>query len=214
MFWKKTEIKYDVLIPPLSKRIEDLTPKETKIFFEWYIGQIPKRVEYLASYVAGQLNIDSHQIDYSPESLILVWKWFLGIAQTERTPKERIEGLCNLYVDLPITLRDYILNESREQFSLQTEYILRDIGMYLGEVFVKNSQCIHWGYYTKPKTDFYVNTPLLLGFEDNRFEPPFKMTFEPIHMVGVQAANIWDKTQKNTDLFELYQKWLSWIPLR
>jgi hypothetical protein len=82
----------------------------------------------------------------------------------------------------------------------------------MGQVFVYNNSKIHWSYYEKPKTDFFVNIPLLLGFEDSNFTPPFPVEFEPIHMVGVQAAKIWGKTQKSEDLFHLYQQWTKMIP--
>jgi hypothetical protein len=136
----------------------------------------------------------------------------LEVAETERTPIRQLNRIKEENKDFPSSFSDYLVNESKEQFSLQTEYIIRDIGMYMGQVFVHNNPRIHWGYYEKPKTDFFVNQPLLLGFEDSNFTPPFKCAFEPIHMVGVQAANIWENTQKNEDLLLLYQRWEQMIP--
>ena len=43
---------------------------------------------------------------------------------------------------------------NKRQLTLETEYIIRDIGMYLGETFRKNLPCIFWTYYTKPTRDF------------------------------------------------------------
>ena len=37
------------------------------------------------------------------------------------------------------------------------------------------------------------------------------MEFEPIHMVGVQAAKLLDGTQKETDLLYLYEQWSRFI---
>ena len=55
--------------------------------------------------------------------------------------------------------------------------------------------------------------PVLLGFEDSRYSPPFKMEFEPTHMAKVQAANIWDNTQTEEDLINIYCKWAnSYVP--
>lgn len=84
---------------------------------------------------------------------------------------------------------------------------MRDIGIYFGQVFLNNHSNIKWGFYTKPKTDFFVNLPVLLGFEDRSFQHSFKLNFEPTHMVCVQAANIFDDTQKETDLYDLYLNW-------
>jgi hypothetical protein len=41
--------------------------------------------------------------------------------------------------------------------------------------------------------------------------PPFQIEFEPIHMVGVQATNLFDGTQKKKDLLNLYRKWKKYI---
>ncbi|MFQ9515911.1 MAG: hypothetical protein ACLRZ9_08780 [Eubacterium sp.] len=110
------------------------------------------------------------------------------------------------------TFNDEFSDNKLEHFSIQTEYILRDIGMYIGEMFVTNYSQIYWTFYTEPKSDFFVNQPLLLGFVDKSFIPPYQMEFEPIHMVGVKAANLFDGTEKNTDLLNLYLQWEKFVP--
>jgi hypothetical protein len=191
MFWIKRKLDYEILIPPLKRPINEFSSAEAQSYFDWYMGEIPKRIEYITGKCAEYLNVNPAIMDLSPKSLLYVWKWFLEIAETERTPIRQLDRLREDYKDFPSSFSDYFVNESKEQFSLQTEYIIRDIGMYMGQVFVYNNSKIHWSYYEKPKTDFFVNIPLLLGFEDSNFTPPFPVEFEPIHMVGVQAAKIW-----------------------
>lgn len=212
MFWQRQTLKYNILIPPINKPIEEFTPSEAGSFFEWFNKQIPYRIEYLRECCAEYNKISKNRIDLSPESLVLIWKWFLEIAETERTPEHKLKNLAATYSEHTDFFQEYLINQEKVQFSLQTEYILRDIGMYIGQVFVENNPTIYWGYYTTPKSDFFVNRPVLLGFVDNRFNPPFKTEFEPIHMVGVQAANIWDHTQKKEDLLNLYLTWNKFIP--
>ena len=212
LFWQQKTLNYDILVPPLTKPIETFSVSETATFFSWFQNQIPCRIDYLSRRCAEQLGIDKQNIDVSAESLLLIWKWFLEIAETERTPKQKLDRLISDYSDRHYAFSEYLLSQERDQFSLQTEYILRDIGMYVGEVFVRENPIIHWGYYTEPKTDISVNRPVLLGFKDFRFSPPFPTEFDPIHMVGVQAANIWDNTQNENDLKNLYQKWCKFIP--
>ena len=212
MYWIKRKLDYEILIPPLTKPMSEFSSAETKTFFDWYMNEVPKRIEYVAVMCSKYLDINPSNMDLSPESLTHIWQWFLEIAEIERTPNSQLKHIKEQYKDFPFSFSEYLVNESKEQFSLKTEYIIRDIGMYMGQVFVHNNPRIHWGYYEKPKTDFFVNVPLLLGFEDSSFTPPFKCGFEPIHMVGVQAAHIWDKTQKNEDLFLLYQHWMQMIP--
>ena len=212
MFWQPKAITYDILIPPLAKSIETLSASEAERFFVWFQSQIPYRIDYLARQCSEYLGINKETIDFTPDSLLFIWKWFLEIAETERTPKQKCDLIIANYSNHRSLFQNDLLSKENDQFSLQTEYILRDIGMYIGEVFVRGNPRIHWGYYTEPKTDISVNRPVLLGFEDPRFSPPFSMEFDPIHMVGVQAANIWDNTQKETDLVNLYRRWLKFIP--
>ena len=135
----------------------------------------------------------------TPESLHLLWKWFLQRAETESV----------VYVDEE-KHNNKISNSiwrKEKQLTLETEYILRDIGMYLGETFRKNHPNIYWTYYTKPRKDFFVNHPILKGFVDRTFNQPFEACFEPIHMAKIQATKVMDKTAKTVDLLNLYSIW-------
>jgi len=197
MFWQKKKIQYKILIPPILKPFEEMNEKETNEFFVWFVDRIPERIEYIKMVCSQSINIPSESIDLSPQSLIYIWKWFLNVAEVENIPNEEN---TNVY------------ESSEKQFSLETEYILRDIGMYLGQTMVTNISNIKWSYYTTPKTDFFVNRPLLLGFIDKNFSPPFPTEFEPIHMARVQASNIFNNTQDQNDLFNLYTKWMDFKP--
>ena len=181
-YWRKRKLNYDILIPKLDKNIYDLTEQETAEYFDWYVEQIPQRVEYLSQVCATQMKVPKEKLDCSPESLLILWKWFRKSAKTERIPNGR-------------------------QLTLETEYILRDIGMYLGETFRKNKEGTYWTYYTKPQNDFFVNTPLLKGFVDMSAGKPFYAAFEPVHMARMQACKILKHKSKDDDLLNLYHIW-------
>ena len=181
--WQRKDLTYDICIPPINKPSALLNSDETKKYFKWYIAKIPERLCYLSRKISEELGINESQISRFPESLVIVWKWFLSVAQTEKTVSN---GL---------------------QLDMQTEYIIRDIGMYLGELFNSQYKSINWSYFETPKTDFFVNKPVLIGFKDNSVSPPFDAVFEPIHMVRVQACKILFNQQSNDDLLKLYYKW-------
>lgn len=190
---------YEILVPPLNKTIFHLSESEAALYYEWFIQQIPQRIEYLSHICASDLKTSVDSINLTPESLLSVWKWFQSRAETE--PLKRINEKTDH------TTVSSQSNRKEPQLTLQTEYIIRDIGMYLGETFIKNHNRIYWTYYTNPRNDFFVNHPLLKGFVDRSFDPPFEMCFEPIHMVGVQAAKILDDSSQTEDLLNLYQWW-------
>ena len=82
----------------------------------------------------------------------------------------------------------------------------------MGKMFTLRSDSISWTFITKPKNDVNVNMPLLQGFVMMEYEPPFKAKFEPIGAVERYALNIFDKTAKETDLYDLFIKWTEYIP--
>ena len=201
MNWHPRKLTYDILIPKLEKNIFSLSEKETAEYFSWYVEQIPERVAYVSKVCARELRIPLEKMDCSPESLLLLWKWFRRRAKTEHVPMQTKQK--NKYNNSILT---NIWNNPR-QLTLETEYILRDIGMYLGETFRENHSNIYWTYYTKPRRDFFVNHPLLQGFAEIVNGEPVPISFEPIHMAGVQAAKLLDNSSRDADLYNLYQWW-------
>ena len=201
MKWRLSKLNYDILVPKLDKSIFKLSEKEAAAYFEWFMEQVPQRVAYVSAVCAKELRIPVERLDCSPESLQLIWKWFRKRAQTE--PAKLTEEEKNH----PSFNNGMFKND--RQLTLETEYIIRDIGMYLAETFRKNHPQIYWTYYTKPKRSFFVNHPLLKGFVDMTTGVPFDAEFEPIHMAGVQASKILSKRSKDSDLFDIYMIWSS-----
>ena len=199
MHWQFRKLTYDILIPKLDKSIYKLTKKEAAAYFEWFMDQVPERVAYVSQVCAKELHISVKRMDCSPKSLVLLWKWFRKRAETEPVILTEEEKKQPGYAD------GMFRNE--RQLTLETEYILRDIGMYLGETFRKNHPQIYWTYYTEPKRDFFANHPLLKGFIDMTTGVPFYAEFEPIHMAGVQASKILSKKSEDTDLLHIYTIW-------
>lgn len=199
-YWRKKKVNYHILIPPLSKPFEEFTPREAEEFFKWYKSRLGTRIEYLRNYSGVDLN-------YSVDSLIDIWTWFLEIAEIEKTPVIKMKELRRELRGQPKEIAEAVLNEQSRQFSLETEHIIRDIAMYFGEVCVRNNPSISWGYHTDKKKDSFANMPLLVGFEDRDFTPPFKAHFDPTFMIRGTAYALFDGDQKPDDLVELYDKW-------
>lgn len=200
MYWNKKILNYDILIPPLSKPFDMLSLEEATNYFEWYINCIPKRIEYLR-------RVSNLQLDFSSESLVPLWNWLLKHAEIENTPKARLKEFNSQIKAMPYDIANTVLKENETQFSLQTEYILRDIAMYFGEVCVKNNQAIYWGFHTDTEKDSFANMPILMGFLDRDFSPPFQAEFDPTFTVRCIACNIFDGDATKQDLKYMYDKW-------
>ena len=199
--WHPQEFTYDILIPKLDKSIFALTEEEAEAYFQWFMERVPERVAYVSKVCASELGISEDRLDCSPESLVLLWRWFIQRGKTETVPEPEDRQLKN-------TQKSAMARIER-QLTLETEYIIRDIGMYFGETLRKNNPSLYWTYYTTPTTDFYQNHPLLMGFISRKGESVFKMPFEPIHMAHVQGVNLLDNSAKETDLLKVYNFWTS-----
>jgi len=200
MYWQKKKLTYDILIPLITKPFEKFTLEDAENYFNWYISNINERVLCLTKFSNVQLN-------YSINSLIDIWAWFLKMAEIEKTPKIKLDEIKNELKGKPQDFIDTILHEQSVQFSLETEYILRDVSMYFGDVIVKSNNSIHWGYHTDIKKDSFANMPLLMGFEDRDFNPPFQAAFDPLFTVHGIACNLFDNSYNKTDLINMYKKW-------
>lgn len=194
----KKDIRYDLLVPPLGFDFQGMTSKQAQSNFDWFISKIPERTDYLTTRCSEDLKISRTCLDYTAESLTLIWKWFLQTARVEKPPKEELE---KMKVTAKIFGESFI---NYEQFSVATKYIIRDIGMYTGQCFVLNYPILHWDFRTKPKNSIMVNKPLIAGFSTTYKGRTGELLFEPMQMVEVQAAKIFDKTQDDSDLCNIY----------
>lgn len=179
---------YEYLVPQLGKGIYQLNAEEAAAYFDAFTGKIPERVSYVSRICAKELRVPKSRLDCSPDSLLPLWKWFRRRAKTAPIPSAGAEN-------------------GVRQLTPETEYILRDIGMYLGETLRKNLPGIYWTYYTEPCNDFFQNHPLLKGFVDRTTGTPCPVCFEPIHMTRVQASKILTGKSGDEDLRNLYSIW-------
>ena len=203
-----SDVEYNVEFPPMGVDYDSWNNKTAKEYFEWYISQIPLRTEYLCNRVSSDLKIDISLLDFSPESLNIIWEWYLKTAiikkcDTKETEKQKETELYRLVGESSINY---------EELSLNSLLIQRDIGMYLAEVFLTECKALSWTYMhespSKKIKDIFNNKPQLTGFLYNSEE----VMFEPIHMVGVQGANLLDNTHKASDLYDLYLMWSRFYP--
>ena len=66
----------------------ELTAKQAKEYFNWYMEQIPCRLTKLWEYMK-QDRPEAGPFDYSPESLIPLWEWYeTKIEQVPMSQKE------------------------------------------------------------------------------------------------------------------------------
>ena len=164
-------MEYEYMLPPIKNyKFAKFTKEEAEIYFNWYMEEKGHRIEMLEEYVhnAG-VDID---FDYSPESLIPLWRWYETIIVSEKKTEEEIE---NEKKKLPEWLHSQI---SDEKISMNTLKFGMDIAIYFAEVMIRNSEGkLHWGYVTKPRNYAHVNKPLVLGFKADLDLNPSRLVY-------------------------------------
>ncbi len=181
----------------------ELTPKQAKEYFLWYMDEIPNRLALLWEYMK-QERPTTEPFDYSPESLLPLWEWYEPkIQQVPMTAKE-IESRVKKF---PKYLESEI-RKNTKKFTDETLSIALDISMYLGEVVVKNYPHLRWNYRTRPKREISVYRPVIDGLNH-------KMTFETSRVLFVLMLKS-AKEQDSMRLYNLYQHWASkyFIPVK
>lgn len=193
---------YQLCTLPRGAAYFELSAQEAKDNFDRFVHMIPERIDYLTTRCAGDLRMPAQTLDMSPESLVLVWRWFLQNACVVDIEEHELTEMQKHFGHLGASF----IGEKR--LSAVTEFVLQDIGMYLGETFVRNCASIHWELCTKPKNSVFINRPVLAGFGDNSYTPPFRDIFEPAHMASVQAAKLLSGVDARAeDLYHVYMKW-------
>lgn len=132
---------YEPMEPPFSVTcFADLEVNEAEAYFEWFVSEIPKRMQQLREYFHSSGGGEG-ALDFSPESLKCLWEWFLN-SQLDWIPKskeqfeEEIRRVASGY------LRKRMLENPIYKYELSplSKALKKDIGIYVGEVFVHNHE--------------------------------------------------------------------------
>ena len=156
-FWQ--DVQYDLLVPPFNEDVTTMTGKQAKEYYDWFLQHIPERVDYFTKRCEDDLDLPAHSINYDPESLVPIWKWFLSTARLEKMPEEELikmrEG-AKIFGDSYIT---------KKRLTVATHFIIRDIGIFLGEMWIHNYPQLYWTYSTQTKDSICANKPIIAGFQ-------------------------------------------------
>ena len=188
-------MKYSLMEPHfIMKSFQEMNKKEAQQHFDWYISEISNRINQLASYYDTNGG-KKEELDFSPESLKLLWAWFIPLIKTTIKTREEIETEVK---NAPEWLRETI-EAGKEKPSTETLAIAMDIAIYFAEVFTENFKQLKWGFIGKPKSLAYVNRPVLVGFKS--------MEMDPRAIVYNQLLKSMRGSKDSNILFNLFEIW-------
>lgn len=190
-------MEYQLMIPPFPiSTFEEMNKKEAQIHFDWYMEEIPNRIELLKEYFEFTRGGKKEILDLSPESLKNLWEWFISRMRLERRAREEIETDLAKF---PKWLKKDIKN-NKYKISAESLAIAMDIAIYFAEVIIKHFQNIRWGFVTKPKSYISINRPVLLGFKNN-------MDLDPCLIVYNLCLKVKDGEKNPNKLYETFIVW-------
>ena len=149
-------MEYFMMQPPKEyEAFDKMNKKDAQEYFDWYMSEIPIRLDMLKTVVKDEAGID---LDYSLDSLIDLWEWYEGKIYYVDRDKDLYQAALD---KAPEWFKPYV---SDKFLSYETLMYAMDIAIYYAEIIVKNNDQINWGYFIKPKNRAGVNEPTLLGF--------------------------------------------------
>ena len=175
-------MNYYLMEPPFEvKLFEEMTKKEAKQHFEWFVSQVPSRLEQLrnAFEVTGE---KKGILDYSPESLKALWGWFIPLISTERKSSKELEEESKKFPDWVRA------NLGDRKLSTGTLAMAVDIGIYFAEVLRKSNNTLKWGI-PKSRAKSYINynKTVLLGFKTGKYDTELDQS-RTVHALTLKVA--------------------------
>jgi hypothetical protein len=188
-------MEYVLMVPPFEmKPFREMTKKEAQRHFDWYIGEIPGRIELLKNAYAETGGGRKEDLDGSPESLIKLWQWYIDNAEIEEKSEEakRLERESS-----PEWMHKSLKDKKMSTLWLS---VAMDMAMYFSECFIKEHDTISWGFVSKPKSLVHVNKPVLVGFRNG-------VVLEGTRILSVRTFKFIDGERNPNGLLKTYKVW-------
>lgn len=187
-------MKYEIIQPPFTLKFRVMSKVEANNYFNWFLDQIPVRINVLEQAVQFTPGYEDWRADYTSESLGKLGKWFYERVETrQRTEGEKVD----IYGKAPDWFRNVEVQDwelTNRSFSLAM-----DIGMYLSQVLVKNLPDLQWMLVEKPKNDMDFQQPVLKGTG--------RLVFNPVSTMVTLAYGFARNNKSPDRLREIYDIW-------
>lgn len=181
---------YSIIRPPFALNFREMSGNELEAYREWFHEVVPERILELTKAVNATSGFQKWKPDRTPESLDLLGVWFDGQVELRRRTPEEVEEVRSM-LTFPIDVPDGEL--TNKSFSLAM-----DIGMYFGEVILKNLTGTRWDQPLRAKSFVDYGQPVIMGFG--------AVPLNPIRVMVMTAYGI-SRHQKSR-LRELYETWM------
>jgi hypothetical protein len=189
--------KYEKIKPPFVVHFGSMDNAHARMYFEWFLEQIPTRIDILCSYIHLENSFADWSPDFQPQSLKNLGKWFCEHVKTRSRTEQEMTRLSSnspgwfiKYFEIPT-----------EDLSFETYSFAIDIGMYFGCTIEKNIPGLVWKPVLSQKKNIHFQQPVIVG--------KGKAQLNPVSIVTTYAYGISQGISGQDRLYELYEIWAS-----
>ncbi|NRD81093.1 hypothetical protein HPT25_27760 [Bacillus sp. BRMEA1] len=189
---------FDYPIHNVPREIEEKMEKakypkrKLRILNEWALSTFPERLEILNK----AFESDGGVLNYTPKSLIPIWDWAFEHTIKEMVPEVELEEKTAHLSPLAKVIHKHL---AKERFTEQSEILLRDVGIYLGEVLKKKHPKLFWGMELTYKRSNNFGKVVLAGYTGDY----------NVDLQGVAVAIRWRDDEQGHDSKRLYKIFLA-----
>lgn len=146
---------YELIDPPFSLQFRDMTRRQLREYAHWFHESTPARVAQLGRAVSATSGYELWQPDYSPASLVDLSTWFDCEVELRPRTDEELRSIRGA-ISIPIHVSEHELTDRTISLSM-------DIGMYFGQVVLRNVPGTEWTQRFTAKTSIDYGQPVIIG---------------------------------------------------
>jgi hypothetical protein len=181
---------YRVIEPPFTLMFDQMSRRELKSYFLWFLGVMPERFSILELAVNETSSGPRWRADFTAASLDGLGEWFRR--QVERQPKSDAEMKAELALRPPFPIPEHRLTN-------RTISACFDVGMYLAETLRARYPRLVWRQVLGGKRNVDYGQPTLIGLS--------RVPWNPVNAALVIAARMADGELSASALREAYDFW-------
>ena len=147
---------YATIQPPFTLKFREMPKEALKRYFQWFLKVIPERIGELSGEVQRSPRFDSWRSDYAPDSLGVLGYWFADQVETRPRTEQEIREIKNR--------GPYVVEVGANELTNRTFSLAIDVGMYFGEVLLRNYPSLRWRQYLDDKAYADYGQPVIVEF--------------------------------------------------
>jgi hypothetical protein len=182
---------YSIVQPPFDLKFEDRPKKDLVAYRDWFHAVMPERLAELTRAVTSTSRFENWKADLGPDSLGPLGEWFLREVETRKRTEEEL-GEIKDGLSFPIDVPD-------EELTNRTFSLAMDIGMYLGQVILKNVPGTSW--------DQPVKSPKLVDHGQPVIKGAGKVPLNPVRITVTLAYGLAANKETGGGLRTIYDIW-------